>query len=124
MKKKFSIGYVEFIQPDIFKVVYEDECPINFEVLMEIVGLRKELSVPTPYRLMGVHNQSLTNIDDRFKLFLAQNEDAASMRIADANVVKSGLKLEAKHYQNFYNPIVPTEFFSNEEDAIEWLKQQ
>jgi hypothetical protein len=124
MKKKFSQGYIEFIQPDILKVVYDTDAPINFECIMEISAIRQELNVPLPYRALGIYNQSLTNINESFKLFVAQNEDAAAVRIADANVVKSGLKLEASHYQNFYNPVVPTKFFSDEEEAIQWLKQQ
>ena len=124
MKKKFSLGYVEFIQPDIFKIVYEEDAPINFECIMEISAARKELNVPVPYRLIGVYNQGLVNINESFKLFLAQNEDAAAIRIADASVVKSGFLLEAKHYLNFYNPVVPTQFFSDEEEAIKWLKEQ
>ena len=124
MKKEFSLGYVEFIAPDIFKVVYNKKDTVDFETIMEVVALRTELNVPTPYRLLGVHAQSVMQMDDQLKVFLSQNEDAANMRIADANVIKSGLSLEANHYKTHFKPIVKTEFFNNEEDAIAWLKEQ
>lgn len=124
MKMSFSLGYVEFLEPDILKVVYEEDEPITFNVVLEISEIRKQLNVPVPYKALGVYHQSMANFDESFKLFMAQNEDAAAVRVCDALVIKSGLKLEISHYLSHYKPVVPTNTFSTEKEAIEWLKQQ
>lgn len=124
MKMSFSLGYVEFLEPNILKVVYEEDEPITFDVVLEISEIRKQLHVPVPYRLLGVYHQNMANFDESFKLFIAQNEDAASVRIADALVIRSGLKLEISHYMNHYKPVVPTKVFDTEKEAVEWLQKQ
>lgn len=89
---------------------------------MEIVEARTKLAQGKKYPVLYTTEHSFVTPSKEVNNYVA-SEERSKLVIADAFVMKSlPQRLAAKTYMLFKGPVRPTRFFSNESDAIEWLK--
>jgi len=106
---------------DIVYVTFKDDCTLDIPLQMRLLDYYKEMTDGKlmHFMFMAAENVSITKEarDNAVKI-----EDQ-SMLGASAVVVDSlPYKLIANFYLKFNKPKRPYKVFSNEEDAIKWLK--
>lgn len=97
----------------------------NFEIedSIKIVEARTKLAEGKAYPILYTTEHSFITPSNEVKKYVSSPE-RSKLVTADAFIIKSlPQRLAAKIYYKFMSPIRPTAFFSNEEDAIAWLKQ-
>lgn len=89
---------------------------------IEIVESRTKLAEGKKYPVLYTTEHSFVTPSKEVNSYVA-SEGRSKLVLADAFVIRSlPQRLAAKTYILFKNPVRPTQFFSNEPDAIEWLK--
>lgn len=89
---------------------------------MEIVEARTTLAQGEKYPVLYTTEHSFVTPSKEVNSYVA-SEERSALVLADAFVIKSlPQRLAAKTYMLFKGPVRPSNFFSNESDAIEWLK--
>ena len=89
---------------------------------MEIVEARTKLGQGKKYPVLYTTEHSFVTPSKEVSNYVA-SEERSKLVIADAFVMKSlPQRLAAKTYMLFKGPVRPTHFFSNNADAIDWLK--
>lgn len=106
----------------IVHVDLKGEYSFNLEQLDKIIKAREELVEGRQHPLLITSPEFLIpSMEVRRKV---ANVDHRSNVLADAFVIKSfPQKLIAKHYMLTGSPSIPTEFFEEADEAVEWLKQ-
>lgn len=88
----------------------------------EIVEARTTLAQGNKYPVLYTTEHSFVTPSKEVNSYVA-SEKRSELVLADAFIIKSfPQRLAAKSYMLFKNPVRPTNFFSNEDDAINWLK--
>ncbi len=119
----FENDYVrfEFIE-GVLKGTYKDD-KVGLETAKKIVEKRLEFTKNKTYPIM-ITEVGLKQIDREARTFLSSEEAAVGLS-ASALISKSAL---TRHLANFFLKItvrrgkLPARVFSNEKEAIEWLK--
>jgi hypothetical protein len=89
----------------------------------ELLAARKALAEGKPYPILYTSEHEFVTPSQEVKDFVATEERARFVK-ADAFVMKSfPQRLAARLYLKLNKPVVPTAFFSSEEEAVEWLLQ-
>lgn len=89
---------------------------------MEIVEARTKLAQGKKHPVLYTTEHSFVTPSKEVNSYVA-SEERSKLVLADAFVMKSlPQRLAAKTYMLFKGPVRPTQFFSNESDAMEWLK--
>jgi hypothetical protein len=89
---------------------------------IEIFEARSKLAQGKKHPIMYTVEHSFVTPSKEVNAYVA-SEERSKLVLADAFVIKSfPQRLAAKTYKLFKGPVRPTGFFSNEYDAIEWLK--
>ena len=89
---------------------------------MEIVEARTKLAEGKKYPVLYSTEHSFVTPSKEVNSYVA-SEERSKLVLADAFIMKSlPQRLAARTYMLFKGPVRPTQFFSNEVDAIEWLK--
>ena len=90
---------------------------------MQIVEARTKLAENKPYPILYTTEHTFVTPSPEVKQYVA-SEERSALVLADAFVIKSlPQRLAAKMFSNFNKPVRPSKFFSNEADAILWLKE-
>lgn len=76
-----------------------------------------------PCHLLINFLQSTVNISNQARNYFAHNKAHSKLRLSQAIVI-DGLaqKIVGNFYKNFHRPDCPVELFTNEEDAIKWIR--
>ena len=71
----------------------------------------------------GIILEDMVNISNEARDYFAHNKAHSKLRLSQAIVI-DGLaqKIVGNFYKNFHRPACPVELFSNEEDAIKWIR--
>jgi hypothetical protein len=89
----------------------------------EILSARTALAEGKAYPILYTSEHVFVTPSQEVKQFVAAQERANTVK-ADGFVMKSfPQRLAARLYMKLNRPVVPTAFFSTEEEAIEWLLQ-
>ena len=111
-----------FLRPDgiiqINTKEIDEMCLADFKEIVDVIGMlgeggkRPVLSIAKGY----------INIDKEARAFSA-NKEGTRFTLADAFVLNSfALKLVGNFYLKFDKPIIPTKIFTEEDQAVAWLK--
>lgn len=89
---------------------------------IEIVEARTKLAQGKKHPILYTTENSFVTPSKEVNNYVA-SEERSKLVLADAFVMKSfPQRLAARTYLLFKGPVRPTQFFSNEHDAMEWLK--
>lgn len=105
----------------IVYVLFKDNCLINIELQKKLLHLYSDITEGKlmPFIFLAAENVSITKEAKENAIFI---EDQ-SMVGASAVVVNTlAYKLIANFYLKFNKPKRPYKVFSNEQDAVKWLK--
>lgn len=96
----------------------------SFEIenSMEILEAREKLAAGNAYPILYTTEYRFVTPSKEVKDFVAKSRDRTANVLADAFVISSfSQRLAAKIYLKLNRPSVPTNFFSTEKEAIQWL---
>jgi hypothetical protein len=114
-------GTVTLIEPSIIKVKVHEGIVFDVKETHEIRSLNLELTNGKPYCLLLDYTKYFTITPEAKQL--AASEEFSKYRIAFAAVVGSlAAKLSGNFFIKFNLPATPTRLFTNEKDALEWLR--
>ena len=112
---------IDYRNDGIIHITYEDKL-LNLEEVSSIFKATRQNAIweITPILATG---GPFTNFEVDARAFIA-SEEVMKHCSAVAMVSKTlGEKILANFYIKFNNPSKPTKFFSNKEEALNWLKQ-
>lgn len=110
------------MERDIVKILYKDvDDEIDLETAKEHTKAICELRHNKPcYIILNFLNVNVV-FSNRARDHFASDPTYSAIRISQAMVIEGlAQKIVANFYKSFHKPNCPVEFFSNEEDAIEW----
>jgi hypothetical protein len=105
----------------IVQVNFSDKLEIDINEVKEIVEAQKELSKGKKVLVLNIAGKQ-TSATSAARDFAA-SQDAVKYTLAEAYIVNNlAQKLVGNFYVNFHKPKAPTKIFTNEADAVNWLK--
>lgn len=105
----------------IVQVNFNDKLEIDINEARDILNAQKELSKGKKVLVLNVAGKQ-TTATSAARDFAASDE-ATKYTLAEAYVVNNlAQKLVGNFYVNFHKPKAPTKIFTNETDAVNWLK--
>ena len=105
----------------IVQVNFNDKLEIDTNEARDILNAQKELSKGKKVLVLNVAGKQ-TTATSAARDFAASDE-ATKYTLAEAYVVNNlAQKLVGNFYVNFHKPKAPTKIFTNETDAVNWLK--
>jgi hypothetical protein len=97
----------------------------SFEIenSIEIIEAREKLAEGKAYPILYTSQYRFVTPSKEVKEFLSTSNQRNALVLADGFIIGSfSQRLAAKIYMKLNKPIVPTAFFSNEEEAVRWLR--
>lgn len=109
------------LKDDIIKVLIKDSASIEVEDLLEMKDFNKKLAGGKDYYLLFIAGKdSHISKEAREK---STGKEISENKLAQAFVVQSlAHKIIANFFINIQKPSMPTKMFTNEKEAIHWLK--
>lgn len=106
---------------DIIYVLFKDNCTLDIDLQMQLLEQYNKIAENKlmPFIFMAAENVSITKEarDNAVKL-----EDISMIGSSAVIVTSLAYKLIANFYLKFNKPKRPFKVFSNEEEAIKWLR--
>ena len=115
---KFTISLIE---EGYYELWIKDNVEIFIEDMERIKDAQKQLCGNRIPVLISGGKYSTTNVD--VMKFLAKNENMPYSKVSAYITSSISQKLLGNFYMKMNKPERPTRFFSNKQDAIDWLKQ-
>jgi hypothetical protein len=97
----------------------------SFEIenAIEIVEAREKLAEGKAHPILYTSKYRFVTPSKEVKEYLSTSNQRNALVLADGFIIGSfSQRLAAKIYLKLNKPIIPTAFFSNEEEAIRWLR--
>lgn len=120
---KTKISTVFLREDGILQININPDCEFITFDFNELMAAAKTIGNGKKFlNLIIVGKNTLADHDSRIA---SCSKEGALYKLADAFVISSlAQKIIANFYMKVNKPYVPTRFFSNEEDAVNWLKEQ
>lgn len=111
---------VELFEPNLVVVRLAAGRDLTMESVVPFTEWISSVFVNGKHAFLNILEYGST-IDPEVREYMSSNTRLSTVE-KDAFIVNSlAHKLVANFYKNFHKPAVPTEFFSNKEDALKWL---
>lgn len=118
---RFSIELIEGVEGRYYLVRIAKDVEYGTDDLMETIRMQKAMGSYLLPALVICPSSSTTNVE--LMQTLSKNKNNPFSK-ADAFVIQSiSQKILANFYLKIYRPERPTRFFTNEPEAMNWLKQ-
>ena len=122
--KKVDIGHssVELRYDGLVEIVFKRSSLIGLQECLDLMDAYEQILEKRRYPLLHIAEDYVQFNGDAREF--GSSEEGLRFSAAEAFVIKSlAHKLLANFYLKVNKPSVPTKFFSNKEDAEEWLKK-
>lgn len=106
----------------IMHIHIKTSASFEIENSIEIVEAREQLAGGKKFPILYTSEYRFVTPSKEVKEYISTSNQRTALVVADAFVIGSfSQRLAAKIYLKLNKPSIPTEFFSTQEDAIEWL---
>lgn len=125
MNKILDLDFVSNyeISDRIYKIIYADGAVINLAQAKELNDKFSQVVESDKIVIFLDLSKNKLDYEHDAQEFMAKEASMASKICANAILLDSlGPRILAKWYIKFHKPVHPTKIFSNQEDAINWLK--
>lgn len=124
MTTTIRVGKMTLLEPSIVMLDIDEGMELGSEDIFELNSASMQLCDQTSYAILTLMNKpGIISTPEARKTGAEMH--LKFPKVADALVVNSlAEKLIANFYIKFNRPSVPTRMFTNEKDALSWLREQ